>query len=407
MFGTVLCVDIGTTSLKAGLVTEVGEVVFLFRKSFSDPDDRFVANQWYGVLKDCICEIKNKTNGLELFESIQGICVSGAGPTVVLENGLTFRWNEAIADVIVPELEGFSLFIPRILALKQKFLSDFEKSSYVISGPEFIIYKLTDKAVTILPEERYVQAYWDNKRLDICQVSCDKMPAFTGIGSLAGYVTDVIAEELGFTAKMPVYTGAPDFIVAMIGTNSLKEGKLCDRAGSSEGFNFCTEKHFFNTKTRTLPSVISNLWNVSALTTESGRIFVDYKKKLEALSGSKISYEDLIKIAFADKNCDAAKVIEKILLQVRESVNNLRAVVEGEGLVFPKTMTVTGGQAKNDLWMQTKANALNMTLEVCNCADSELIGDACAAWFGLGKYSSIKQAAESIVKITKRFMPEK
>ena len=69
-------------------------------------------------------------------------------------------------------------------------------------------------------------------------------------------------------------------------------------------------------------------------------------------------------------------------------------------------MTVTGGQAKNDLWMQLKADALGMTLEICNCADSELTGDACAAWTGLGLYPSIQDAAGKIVKVTKRFLPK-
>lgn len=401
MLETVLCVDIGTTSLKAGLLTADGEVVFLSRKSFKNPDERFIANEWLDALKAAVC-------GFDFSSvSLKGICVSGAGPTVVLEDGLTFRWNEKVPeDVVLPAETGFSLFLSRVLTLKNYFSASYEKSHFVFSGPEFFIYKLTGKALTILPEKRYVQAYWNDAALELCGIESGRMPEYAGIGKNAGTLLPEIAKKLGGLPCVPVFTGAPDFIVAMIGTNTLSAGKLCDRAGSSEGLNFCTDRHFFNSKTRTLPSAIEDLWNVSALSTESGRIFVDFKHSLEKSLGKAVSYDELICAAMADEESEAGKIISKILTQVEDSLETLKKVLKENGIEFPEVMTVTGGQAKNDVWMQLKANILKMELLVCNCADSELVGDACAAFYGLGKYSSLKDAAENIVKITKRFVPE-
>jgi hypothetical protein len=48
-----------------------------------------------------------------------------------------------------------------------------------------------------------------------------------------------------------------------------------------------------------------------------------------------------------------------------------------------------------------------MALAVCNCADSELIGDAVTAQAGLGNYRSIREAAHAVVRITKRYTPGK
>jgi sugar (pentulose or hexulose) kinase len=403
---TVLCVDIGTTSLKAGLFTADGEAVFLCRKSFPSPDDRFVAKQWLEALKHCLQKIKMSEDEKIKASIIKGICVSGAGPTVVLQNGLTVRWNEPVSpELKIPENLKRSLFIPKILTAKTSFPDDFEKSDFIFSGPEYLIYELTGKAVTILPEARFEEAYWNDEAALTCGVGLGKLPGFCAPGTLAGELSQAASQKLQLAAGIPVFCGAPDFVVALIGTNTLQPGRLCDRAGSSEGFNFCTDRQFFTPTTRTLPSVISGLWNVSVLSEESGRIFVEYKHRLEKERGYIIEYPGLVDAALKNPESEGGKIICQILEQVKASVEKLKDTLTENGIAFPASMCVTGGQAKNDLWMQKKADTLGMTLEICNCADSELTGDACAAWFGLGVYGSLQDAANHIVKVTKRFIP--
>ena len=406
---TVLCADIGTTSLKAGLFTADGEAVFLCRKSFPQPDDRYVALKWMRALASAMEKLNQEQKA-----SIQGICISGAGPTVVLDDGLTFRWNEALSggqsgrgtsNAAVPSSAARSLFLPRIVELKNRFPSQYASSSRVFSGPEYFIYQLTGSALTILPEARFEQAYWNDDAALACGIELGKLPLFSAPGALAGKLTQTAAAELKLAAGLPVFCGAPDFVVALIGTNTLQPGRLCDRAGSSEGFNFCTDQPFFTPVTRTLPSVIPGLWNISVLSTESGRIFVEYKHRLEKERGATIEYASLVEDALKNPQSEGGKIIRQILEQVKESVSRLKSAVAEKGISFPSSMTVTGGQAKNDSWMQLKANALGMTLEICNCPDSELTGDACAAWTGLGVYGGLQDAANHIVKVTKRFTP--
>ena len=398
---TVLCADIGTTSLKAGLFTADGEAVFLCRKSFPEPDDRYVARVWMDALTAALRKLKDEQKS-----SIAGLCISGAGPTVVLDDGLTFRWNEPLSgEVTVPPAAARSLFLPRILELKNRFTDDYAASTHIFSGPEYFIYQLTGSAVTILPEARFEQAYWNDDTVLACGIGSGKLPDFYGPGALAGHISKSIADKLGLAAGLPVFCGAPDFVVALIGTNTLLPGHLCDRAGSSEGFNFCTDRQIFTPATRTLPSVIPGLWNISVLSTESGRIFVEYKHRLEKERGATIEYPQLVEAALKNPESEGGKIIRQILEQVKASVELLKKTLLAEGIAFPDSITVTGGQAKNDSWMQMKADALGITLEICNCPDSELTGDACAAWMGLGVYESLQDAANHIVKVTKRFTP--
>ncbi len=46
MSETVLCMDIGTTSLKASLITAVGEVVSFCLVPIENPHDLFIASSW-------------------------------------------------------------------------------------------------------------------------------------------------------------------------------------------------------------------------------------------------------------------------------------------------------------------------------------------------------------------------
>ena len=88
--------DIGTTSLKAGLITAKGEVVAFCSIPFEEPHDRFVATSWYDVFMRAKEEVTRGRQDL----NISGICISGNGPTVVTACGLTLLWNEDTSGVM-------------------------------------------------------------------------------------------------------------------------------------------------------------------------------------------------------------------------------------------------------------------------------------------------------------------
>ena len=357
---TVLCVDIGTTSLKAALITADGGVVSVSTQRFSDYKNRFIANRWIFSLKSALqkMQLKNCT--------VRAVAVSGNGPTVVSQSGMTLRWNEHVdyeALGITKEQTGSSLFLPRILAFKKLFNKDFEQNDFIFSGPEYLIYQLTDSPVTILPEARFESAYWDKSGLDRCEIQQEKLPPFVSIGQTCGNLNSDLAAFLQLPEGIPVIAGGPDFVVALIGTNTLKAGAICDRCGSSEGFNYCIPDFIQEEGVRSLPSVIPGLWNVSVLIENS----------------SQLSEEKRFEFA-------------------KNAIYVLKGLSQKYQIDFPDKITVTGGQANNHKMMQEKADVLGIRLSACQCAHAELLGDACAGWTGLGNYSSIQKASEHIVK---------
>ena len=156
-------------------------------------------------------------------------------------------------------------------------------------------------------------------------------------------------------------------VLFLIGTGTIEAGRLCDRCGSSEGLNFCTDRPITGTGLRTLPSAIPGLWNVSYLIPNSGEL-----REQERLN------------------------------EVEHGINCLKAAASEAGIPFPAEMAVTGGQTNDNLLLREKAQRLDM--KILRPADnhfvhSELLGDACAGWYGLGLYESLQAATEKIVRL--------
>lgn len=457
-----LCADIGTTSLKAALVSDKGQVLSFSKVEFSSTDRSKIALEWFTALKESISALKkNQIESLSenenLFDSetgslnIDAICISGNGPTIVSEDGTTLLWNEDISskkgissqptDLSKPadssknedfrnllpsplkEKFSHSLFLPRILAFKNLYKSQFETQK-IFSGPEYLIWRLSNSQITILPEDRYEAAYWNDQALaaiaenttntsspetsESTAINCSpSMGPFVKPGFNCGTITEEIASQLKISSSARVIAGGPDFTVALIGTNTLQQGKLCNRAGSSEGLNWCTAKPVYASGIRTLPSVIPGLWNASVLSDSSGDRIADCKQTYEKENNVKISFSEYIKLCLEDKDIKGAQILKELSDFFKDGISKIRTLSKENNIPLKDTVMVTGGQAKNPSWLTHKAECSKINLATCEVPDSELIGDAVLASYGLGLYDSIQEAAEKMVRIKNVFTYKK
>ena len=99
MKDVVLAVDIGTSSLKAGLICQDGTVIAMTSVPYSAPENRFVAEGWIWALKAAVDKLGVGHGVGEPVEppQIKALAISGNGPTLVSESGLTLRWNVTAA----------------------------------------------------------------------------------------------------------------------------------------------------------------------------------------------------------------------------------------------------------------------------------------------------------------------
>ena len=406
---TILCVDIGTSSLKAALITDEGKVLAKSRRKFLLVKTEHSSKEWFPALQNAAAELFEQATE----SKVDGICISGNGPTLVATSGETFLWNEEAVQIKSP-----SLFIPRIISFKNKYSGVWEKTQYIFGAPEYLIWLLTDKACTILPDERYRKAYWTDEDLAAAGLTSDdiaKLPPFKmsseKIGGLTHKAVSFIGgEEHGIEDGLPVFLGAPDFVAALVGTATVEENTICDRAGSSEGINFCTKEPLYGDNIRTLPSIVPGLWNASVLLPDSGSKFAAFKQKIDRELGESVDYNDLLDRMIDSDGSSAALDQGKYLLiqtalDVKSAIETLRKAAFEKGLPFPDKMTITGGQASNDKRNQMKADITGIKIQVPSCSDSELLGDAAMALAGMGVLGSIQEASKKLFSAGKLFIP--
>lgn len=426
----ILCADIGTSSLKSAVIDEEGRVIASARVGFAKYGDDFASREWITALKSALDEIFKAGSSendqessiiigtIDAVDSINAICISGNGPTIVAENGRTLLWNAPADEKALELYSGRSLFIPRLLTFRSLYPEDWSASSHVFSGPEYLINQLTGNPCTILPEERYAEAYWNGDALKSAgfdEGEIKKLPSFVKPSDIAGKLTPEAAEILGHSADgicggLPVYCGAPDFISALVGTGTLFPGTLCDRAGSSEGLNLCTKNPLHAEGVRTLPSVIPGLWNASVLIGETGTRFARYKETLEKTAGMSVSYEDLVHAAITSDGTqpilDQGKYLMlQTAMEARDGLNHLVRCALDAGEKIPESFTVSGGQASNREWMEMKCNVMGIPAKIPSFPDAELIGDAAFAFTGMGIFPDLQTASQKLSRIKETLNP--
>ncbi len=407
---TVLAVDIGTSSLKAAFVSEKGKVCAFSRRPFLLCNTEHASKEWLPAFQNALQDLVSQSPEIRP----SGICVSGNGPTLVAQSGETLLWNEKVV-----QLNSSSLFIPRLLAFKDKFPDVWKKNELVYSGPEYFLWLLTGEPCTILPEKRFESAYWNKHLLLESGFSNDeinKLPLFAEpshkLAGLSRKASSFLgAEEFGIKEGLPVFCGAPDFISALVGTATVKPGVLCDRAGSSEGLNFCTAVPLEGEKIRTLPSVVPELWNASVLLPDSGSKFDSFKLKIERKLGTQIEYSVLVQEIIGSDGTNASLDQGKYLmiqtaLNLKDAIGILKDAAAKKGIPFPDEMRVAGGQAKSALWNQMKADITGMKISVPSCPDAELLGDAAFAFTALKVFPDFVCASESLFSKAETFYPQ-
>jgi xylulokinase len=71
----------------------------------------------------------------------------------------------------------------------------------------------------------------------------------------------------------------------------------------------------------------------------------------------------------------------------------------------PREVRVCGGGARSDAWCQLKADVLGLPVLRGRARETGLIGAAMAAWMGLGRHSTLAEAAQAMCPIERGFEP--
>ncbi len=449
----ILTIDIGTTTLKAALFKESGKLDYLRHAKISSEGDTSDTNEMdplrWSIALQKLCE------NLPLLHNVKAIVISGNGPTLVpvlgepkAKDGLlisqtanvrTWLDRRAVAESaeISEKLGTFvdsSFFLPKALYLFRNERKIYDKCLWFLSSHEYLDYLLTGVAKAIIHSDDSEQWYWNDALVSSLGMDKDKFPPFCNPGELIGPVTKLASKVLGLPVGTPVFAGAPDFYVSILGTGTVEIGQVCNRSGTSEGINLCTRKPLGDPRLMTYHHPITPYYNVSGIISTSGKS-IEWIKRL--LGFSNISFPDLYaSMAQAEPgaggliflpylNGERAPIWDPTARGVftglnlgTESKELLRSVAEGTCLAMRDVITVmeelgaevgqlriTGGPSESDFLNQLKADITRREVLVPEIKDAELVGCLIIALTALGNYPSFSHAAQTIVKTKQCYYP--
>ncbi|WP_010257486.1 xylulokinase [Treponema primitia] len=416
---TILCADIGTSSLKAALIDTDGHSHGFSREAYvaAGSTGPVTADHWERALARALGVLLAQADVCKP----DAICVSGNGPTLVplTKNGETLaslHWYQGPLGTTAPQKEGApairSFFLPHALRFLREHPGDYEKTRYLFSAQEWLSWRLGADAVTALPAS-YGPYYWDAAQCGILGLDMGKFPPFVDLGTVIGRLAPEAVRRLsglagGFPEErlpmgIPIIAGGSDFIMALIGTGTVEPGMVCDRAGTSEGINFCAGNVVTNSaELRVLPHVNPGYRNISVIIPSSGRLFERYR----TLSGQEQRpYEDtLAELIPEGRILDPAELGQAVLMAMGFEVRAAMDTLGRHG--FPVSeMRLSGGQSKSRRWNQLKADLTGSALLVPEQRDGELAGDAVLGAIALGEAADLREGIGRIVHIQERYIP--
>lgn len=488
--GAFLCVDIGTSSLKAAYIGTDGTVLAFSRQRYPSHrvmEGTVLASDWEDAFIRACHELAEQ---ISFLPAVRGIAISGNGPTLVpittegralaplhwhqgkkkeekcpapdtpISAGRGKRVRAPSAENTGPsaprrssvpgESEGAtpmerdssykamssvpgkgsgpSLFLPAVLRFSRERPEDFASMAFFLSPQEYLLWRLGADPVTAIPNERYIPYYWDGPQLEGAGLPARLFPSFVTMGTIVGRLSERAAGSCLLPAGIPLIVGGPDFIMALLGVGVLQEGMVCDRSGTSEGINLCTTRPIQSGSLRLLPHVGSDKWNLAALLPSTGRLFEwfreitgqherDYQEMMREIleapapksfffpeihgEGSLCLPSAIISTAGLTSRAELGyAVLEAIGFMVRRGIELLEAQH-----IRLESMRLSGGQAKNPLWNQMKANITGRYLVVPAIEDGELAGNACLALVASGEAANLEEAVARVVQIRQVYEP--
>jgi len=445
-----LTIDIGTSGFKSAVWDYDGNRAVFAGSSLSagaseggrhetDP------NQWLRAFEQCCGKLGN-------LKQVDAIVISGNGPTLVpildsslnsqfsIESSAAILWLDRRAvkyqDTVSEVMGGFvdaGFFLPKILAIKNDNNELYERTKFFLGCPEYLAYALTGEARNVFPCEGFDRWFWNDSVLEKLNLDKSKFPAFIKPGDQFGILSPRISDRFGFQTNIPVFSGGPDFFASILGSGVTEPAQACDRTGSSEGINLCTQIQINDSRLMSYAHPVKPFWNLSGIINTTGKAvdwgcgllgaasfddFIALAKTSKAGSDSLIFHPylsgeraplwnasaraDFSGISLSSAGCDFANsILEGICFAIRDVLS-----VMNEAGGKAEQLRVTGRLAGCSYLNQLKADITRLEILEGVHKDAELLGLAIIGACSLGKFSSYKEASASLCRIERRYEPD-
>jgi xylulokinase len=333
----------------------------------------------------------------------------------------------------------------KLLYLKNKHPEIFKKTKHFLLIGDYIFYKLSGLAYTDYSLASRTMLFdvhkkqWDKNLLNLFGMEDDKLSHVVPSGTIIGEVSLPIARQLGLSPKTLLVAGGHDQPCCALGAGGMPEMPVCSM-GTSEcvtpilkyplpskeiinhGFcvepflssdDYCTLAYnatsgllvdwFFNTFAKDCFSDTSPQYKIleGRAPAHPTNLFV-----LPYLMGSGTPYLDSgARLAFVGMDQGTSRedifkaCLEGLCFDQRLNLELLKEVCS------PKALVAVGGGSKSKLWVQIKADILQMPIMTMECNEAGALGCAVLCAVALGAHTNTEMATKAMCRIKDRCLP--
>ena len=448
-----LTVDIGTSVFKSALWDFEGNRIAFASTPLSicasdGARHETESGQWLKAFGECRGSLCAEVPAAAA--AVEALVICGNGPSLVPVLGppspgnvpatparLWLDRRAAKAAERVSALSGgfvdAGFFLPKALDIKINEPELYEKTKVFLGCPELLAYALTGETRTVFPSDGFERWFWTDAILDALGLDGEKFPPFIRPGEVFGGLTAQAANRFDLKPGIPVISGGSDFIAAILGTGAIKPGRACNRTGTSDGINACTEKCVSDDRLMSYGHPVKPFWNLSGIVSTTGKA-VEWARNLLGAE----SYDEFFRLAQTAKpgarglvflpyltgerapawdpsargvlkglglSTGRPEFARAVLEGVNFAIRDIIEIMEETGAVIDE-LRVAGSAAGRDLLNRIKADITGKPVFVPAQKETELLGLAAIGSCALGKHASFAEAARAFVRIGGTFRPE-
>ncbi len=439
-----LGIDIGSSELRCGLVTQEGGLLGLERASYDMTIDaeQGRAEQdpeawWVGL----VLAVRNLLDRVDV--DVAGIAVDGHGPTLTAVDGLgrptrpAITWLDRRAAAEQAELaeatglQGWALgVLPAALWLERNEPESAARTSWYLNTWEAITLRLTRIARTSLV---HAQASSAGAAASL-GLTHERLADPIGAGEVVGPLDAEAGAVLGLAAGIPVVAGVVDAFASFHGGRMLEPGDAIDVGGSAGGFGVYWDRPVVAAGSLSTPAPLDGLHIVGGAMAATGKSLEWLRDAV--LGGDRPAHELIHEAAQLSPGADGLVFLPYLAgerspiwdphargafvgLTLQHGRAHLtRAVLEASALairhvaepilaagVRVDTMRVVGGPARSPAWNQIKADVTGFTVEVPRILETAVAGSAILAAVGTGAHPDLRSAIRAMATIEQRLEP--
>ncbi len=361
------------------------------------------------------------------------------------------RLSETLSDGRIAAITGISLHpmysLPKLMWLKENMPGLFSRARRAMLMEDYIVYLLTGKAQIDYSLATRTMAFdirslcWSEEILAAAGIDAALLSAPVPTGASAGCVRPALAAELGLNPETVIVSVSHDQVAAAVGSGVFDETSTVDGAGTVECMTpvftqYDAEKMAeggycivpFVTPGRYVTYAFSYTggalvkWFIDqlgghAVHAAEGSVYDHLEGTADGVptgllvlphfSGAATPYMDadsrgaILGLTLAHTQQDIYRAImEGVCYEMR--LNQERLAESG---ITVAPLKATGGGAKSRVWLQMKADVLNVPVTALSTAEAGAAGSAMLVGVATGLFPSLEEAAQAMIREKHTYFP--